>query len=128
MASLLPEHPGPDLCGGQQRQREDTGGTGRATEDGNRHMVAKSSDPDPNKKLGVWIRILMDIFGILDPDPHETLCGSETQILMKHFSDLFFSLPFLVPVTKLCTKRCKKHLLIFYNLHNSVVFIIPVIM
>ena len=29
-----------------------------------------------------WIRIHMDIFGILnpDPDPHEILCGSETLI------------------------------------------------
>ena len=35
-------------------------------------------DPDPNKKLGVWIRIHMDIFGILNPDPHENLCGLET--------------------------------------------------
>ena len=50
MASLLPEHPGPDICGGQQRQREDTGGTGRATEDGNKEMAAKSSDLDPNNK------------------------------------------------------------------------------
>ena len=30
------------------------------------------------KKLGVWIRIHMEIFGILDPDAHENLCGSET--------------------------------------------------
>ena len=50
VASLLPEHPGPDLCGGQQRQREDTGGTGRATENGNKEMAAKSSDLDPNNK------------------------------------------------------------------------------
>ena len=28
--------------------------------------------------LPPWIRIHMDIFGILDPDPHENLCGSET--------------------------------------------------
>ena len=25
----------------------------------------------------------MDIFGILDPDPHENLCGSETLILRR---------------------------------------------
>ena len=25
------------------------------------------------KKLGVWIRIHMDIFGIPDPDPHENM-------------------------------------------------------
>ena len=31
---------------------------------------------DPDKKLEDWIRIHMDIFGILDP--HENLCGSET--------------------------------------------------
>ena len=36
------------------------------------------SDLDPNKKLGVRIRIHMNIFGILDPDPHENLFGSET--------------------------------------------------
>ena len=37
-------------------------------------------DLDPNNKLGVWIwiRIHMDIIGILDPDPHENLCVSET--------------------------------------------------
>ena len=35
-------------------------------------------DPDTSKKLGVWIRIHMDIFGILDQDPHENLCESET--------------------------------------------------
>ena len=30
--------------------------------------------------IRIWIRIHMDIFGILDPDPdpHENLCGSET--------------------------------------------------
>ena len=38
-------------------------------------------DPDPDKKFGVWIRIHMDIFGILNPDPHENLCGSETLYL-----------------------------------------------
>ena len=30
--------------------------------------------------LPPWIRIHMDIFGILDPDPHENLCGSETLV------------------------------------------------
>ena len=36
-------------------------------------------DPDPNNKLGVWIRTHMETFGILhDPDPHEKLCGFET--------------------------------------------------
>ena len=38
-------------------------------------------DPDPNKKLGVWTRIYMDIFGILDPDPNENLCDSETLLV-----------------------------------------------
>ena len=34
--------------------------------------------------MSIWIRILiririhMDMIGILDPDPHENLCGSET--------------------------------------------------
>ena len=31
----------------------------------------------------------MDIFGILDPDPHENLCGSETLILSSAFNDCF---------------------------------------
>ncbi len=30
----------------------------------------------------------MDIFGILDPDPHENLCGSETLI---DFKNLFLN-------------------------------------
>ena len=36
------------------------------------YLIFTPLDPDPNKKLGVWIRIRihMDIFGILDPDPH----------------------------------------------------------
>lgn len=34
MAPLLPEYPGTHLRGGQQRQGEDTGGTGRTTENG----------------------------------------------------------------------------------------------
>ena len=34
VAPLLPEHPGPHLRRRQQRQRADTGGAGRATEDG----------------------------------------------------------------------------------------------
>ena len=34
MAPLLPEHPGSDLRGGQQRQGENTGGPGRAAENG----------------------------------------------------------------------------------------------
>ena len=42
-------------------------------------------DPDPNKKLGVWIRIHMDIFGILDPDPHKNLCRSETLLFYLQF-------------------------------------------
>ena len=37
-------------------------------------------DPDTNKKLGFWIRIHMDIFGILDPDLYDNLCGSETLV------------------------------------------------
>ena len=41
-------------------------------------------DPDPNKKLGVWIRNHMDIFGILDPDPHENLCRFETLYFRYH--------------------------------------------
>ena len=49
------------------------------------YLIFTPLDPDPNKKLGVWIRIRihMDIFGILDPDPdpHENLCGSETLII-----------------------------------------------
>ena len=32
----------------------------------------------PLQCLSTWIRIHMDIFGILDPDPHKNLCGSET--------------------------------------------------
>ena len=38
-------------------------------------LVFTSLDPS-------WIRIHMDIYGILDldPDPHENLCGSETLV------------------------------------------------
>ena len=46
------------------------------------YLIFTPLDPDPNKKLGVWIRIHMDIFEILDPvpDPHESLCGSATLV------------------------------------------------
>ena len=50
------------------------------------YLIFTPLDPDPNKKLGVWIRIHMDIFGILDPDPHENLCGSETLALSPIFN------------------------------------------
>ena len=44
------------------------------------YLVFTPLGSNPNKNLGVWIRIHMDIFGILDPDPdpHENLCRSET--------------------------------------------------
>ena len=48
------------------------------------YLIFTPLDPDPNKKLGVWIR--MDIFEILDPDPHENLCGSETLVGSYYFS------------------------------------------
>ena len=38
-------------------------------------LFLPSLDPDPNKKLGVWIWIHIDILGI--PVPHKNLCGSE---------------------------------------------------
>ena len=44
------------------------------------YLIFTPLDPNPNKKLGAWIRIHMDIFGILDPDSHEILCRSETLI------------------------------------------------
>ena len=35
------------------------------------YLIFTPLDPNPNKKLGAWIRIHMDIFGILDPDPQK---------------------------------------------------------
>ena len=49
------------------------------------------------KFLPTWIRIHMDMIGILDPDPHENLCGSETLNLILYRSvaepPLFWAAP-----------------------------------
>ena len=45
----------------------------------------------------------MDIFGILDPDPHENLCGSETLLFTNVIMTIFFTnqCQVLIPVIKL---------------------------
>ena len=49
------------------------------------YLILPPLDPDldSNCKLGLWIRIHVDIFRILDPDPHENFCGSETLKFLK---------------------------------------------
>ena len=37
-----------------------------------------------------WIRIRMDIFWILDPDPHKNVCGSETLFCSVHLIPNYF--------------------------------------
>ena len=40
----------------------------------------RSGSGSGSGSIRIWIRIriYMDMIGILDPDPHENLCGSET--------------------------------------------------
>ena len=41
-------------------------------------------------RAGIWIRIRMDIFWILDPDPHNNRCGTAT-LITKRFISSFIS-------------------------------------
>ena len=64
--------------------------------------------------LPPWIH--MDIFGILDPDPHENLCGSETLPISLHLSSqVFLSSPEIVLTPDL----------LLYPLYNLLVICCP---